>query len=450
MWRTQFPILTEPSLRTYNEQFCGIRLPDKVICANHQSPWRLFADVYFRKHNVFVVKGSRGFSGKTFEDADIAVTLATAQKLDVHVLSGSEEQASQCYDYIRRILERKNDAKIIDGKPLQSMTRFIWGNRIQVLTASQKSVRSKHPQCLIIDEVDEVDLAIVDAAMGMTMSRSDKARVTILSSTHQYADGTMTEILKRAAENGWGMYEWCYRENQQPYGWLLPADVESKRKEITASMWNAEYEGQEPSPDTRAMQPDRVEDMFKRELDGKPAYYSGAVGQLCIFEKPDEDGIYVTAADWARKKDYTVIITLRCDCNPYKVVAYERTQREDWQNMVAKFDERKVMYPGESMHDAHGIGDVIQSMLKTYSWAFDTWQGRERRDLLNNLILAVERGEIVSPFIESLYSDFKYASWDDFFKSGEGNHLPDGCAAMALAIKCIQEHTTPKGWLPSV
>lgn len=423
-----------------------MRLPDVKVCQNHQSPWRLFADVYFRKHNVFIVKGSRGFSGKTFEDADIAVTLATAQKLDVHVLSGSEEQAGQCYDYVRQILERKNEARIIDGQPLQSMTRFIWGNRIQILTASQKSVRSKHPQCLIIDEVDEVDIEIVNAAMGMTMSKADKPRVTILSSTHQYADGTMTEMLKRAAENGWGVYEWCYRENCLPHGWLSPVDVESKRKEITASMWNAEYEGQEPSPDTRAMQPDAVDEMFKREL----GEYSGAVGKLVQIEQPDKDGQYVTAADWARKKDFTVIITVRIDCKPYKIVAYERTQREDWQNMVAKFDERKVMYPGESMHDAHGIGDVIQSMLKSYSWGFDTWQGRDRRDLLNNLILAVERREIVSPFIESLYSDFKYASWDDFFKSGEGNHLPDGCAALALAIKCINEHTTPKGWLPNV
>ena len=35
---------------------------------------------------------------------------------------------------------------------------------------------------------------------------------TVISSTHQYPDGTMTTLLQRAASQGWPLYTWCWQE----------------------------------------------------------------------------------------------------------------------------------------------------------------------------------------------------------------------------------------------
>ena len=41
------------------------------------------------------------------------------------------------------------------------------------LTASQKSVRGPHPPSLLLDEIDEMDLEIFDAALGQPMPQEN-------------------------------------------------------------------------------------------------------------------------------------------------------------------------------------------------------------------------------------------------------------------------------------
>ena len=61
--------------------------------------------------------------------------------------------------------------------------------------------------------------------------------------------------LRRAAEQGWPVYEWCYRETLEPHGWLTEDQVTRKRTEITAQMWRTEFDLQEPSAEGRAIDP---------------------------------------------------------------------------------------------------------------------------------------------------------------------------------------------------
>jgi hypothetical protein len=80
----------------------------------------------------------------------------------------------------------------------------------------------------------------------------------------------MTELLRRASERGWPVFQWCYRCTVQtpanPLGWLDPAEVERKRLEVPAAMWAAQYDLQEPRPDSRAFEPEAVAAMFREEL----------------------------------------------------------------------------------------------------------------------------------------------------------------------------------------
>ena len=47
---------------------------------------------------------------------------------------------------------------------------------------------------------------------------------------------------RRAAELGWSVSQWCYRETLEPHGWLTEDQVTRKRGELSPTMWAVEYE----------------------------------------------------------------------------------------------------------------------------------------------------------------------------------------------------------------
>ena len=85
-------------------------------------------------------------------------------------------------------------------------------------------------------------LPVLDAAQGQPMDRAGVQAQTVISSTHQHPDGTMTAVLQRAADRGWPVYQWCYRETLEPHGWLTEDQVTRKRLELPRTMWETEYE----------------------------------------------------------------------------------------------------------------------------------------------------------------------------------------------------------------
>lgn len=283
------------------------------------------------------------------------------------------------------------------------------------------------------DEIDEMDINILDAAMGQPMGTATIAKQTVFSSTHQYASGTMTEILRRAGDRGWPVYSWCFKETSAEGGWLPAAEIESKRQEVTRYMWDVEYNLLEPAPESRAIMSEKVTEMFQKSL----GEYPGTVGEVSVFEEHTPNGSYVIGADWARKGDWTVIVVLRIDLDPMRIVAFCRTGREEWPVMVEKFDELAIRYSAVAAHDATGIGDVVSGYMA--GDAEDVIMvGRARSDMLSNYIAAIERVEIVSPHITFMESEHRLASVDDVYGRG---HLPDSIAAGAIAYSMVSQYT---------
>lgn len=430
-WQFELPLTTEKELRLFVQKAWGVSIPDKQICPNHSTPWRAFADAYFAKDSISVWKASRGFGGKSFLLALLGLTEAATLKADVNILGGSGEQSEFVHKYMRDFWEYQSAPRgLLTTDTMKRETRLTWGNAIKALTASQRSVRGPHIPRLRLDEIDEMELAIFDAAMGQTMSTGVPAQ-TVASSTHQYANGTMTEVLQRATQNGWPIHEWCYKETMSPHGWLAISEVERKRHEVTSSMWQVEYDLQEPSPEHRAILPEAVEAMFRSEL----GTWEGANGQYIEVEPPEEGGTYYTGADWARKKDWTIIITWRADVNPTRLVAFERLGRKAWPYMIGRLGSRLERYGGRASHDGTGLGDVVHGYLTVVADPV-IMVGRARSDLLSNYIAAIERREMIAPMIKFMYGEHKYASVDDVYGSGSGAHLPDTIAASALGHSC--------------
>jgi hypothetical protein len=420
------PITKEETLREFVRYAFGVDIPNKQISEGHTTPWVAFRDAYFARSVVSVWKAARGFGGKSFLLALLGLTEAITLGVDVNVLGGSGEQSARVLAHMLQFWNMPNAPRyLLASEPAKRETKLTNGATIRALMASQASIRGLHVARLRLDEVDEIDLALLDAAMGQPMIQRGIAKQTVMSSTQQYADGTMAAIVKRAKEKGWAYHEWDYRASLKPHGWLDPAEVASKRLEVTEAMWLCEYENQEPSPESRAIQPEKAEQMFKREL----GWYRGSPGEEIVIEPHDQQGIYATGADWARKQDWTIILTFRLDCNPARLVAFKRMGRTAWPTMVSEYNNRVKQYGQPAAHDGTGIGDVVSGYLTVEAEGV-MMVGRTRSDMLTEYIAAIERGEIEAPYIEYMAGEHRYASTDDVYGSG---HLPDTIAAGALA-----------------
>jgi hypothetical protein len=406
----------------------GLRLADTAVCQGHTAPLQAISDAFFARSPVTVWHASRGFGGKSTMLALLAYLEMVLLGAQTTILGGSGQQSQRVHETQAGFWRyQAAPVTLLDGEPTRYETRLTNGGRTSVLMASSRSVRGAHPSRLRLDEVDEIALPILDASLGQTMIQNGIAAQTVMSSTHQYADGTFTDVLRRAADRGWPVARWCWRENLTTNGgWLDPAEVERKRSEVPAAMFAAEYDLQEPSPESRAIQPEMVDAMFKPAL----GTFGGRPGEAIEIEPPVAGAIYATGADWAKDRDWTVVTTYRTDLRPMRLVAYRRDGRRPWPQMVEILDERQARYPGATAHDATGLGDVVDDLL---SGAADGVKlvGRARADLLSDYIKAIENGELEAPRIEHPYGEHKYATLDDIYGSG---HLPDSICAGALAL----------------
>ncbi len=476
----------------------GINIPRQKVCAHHVAPFTAFADAFFARHPLAIWLASRGFGGKSLTLSLLSLAEATFLGSKVNLLGGSGEQSVRVLKYMNgeempgKLWFAPNaPVHLLQGGLekglLKRETTLVNGGYINALMASSASVRGPHPQRLRMDEIDEMEQNILDSALGQPMSKEGvngymvDAQV-VCSSTHHYANGTMTEMMRRAAENGWPIFEWCYRENLVSNGgWLPDKEVETKKSIILAAMWETEYENQEPNPEGRAIDTEKCKAAFMRDLtlwnvtpelkedERYPKFeFEGSNGEEIIIEEPYEGGepipvcgrcsfvyhledkesrycprcdqprpktrggYYSTGTDWAKKKDHTIIKTFRIDVRPVRMVAWKRMGRLPWPVMVKSHEDRVAKYPGAAYHDATGIGDALGDYMIAGSEGI-IMQGRVRYELLQEYILAIESGRVIFPFIRRAFLKHSHASVDDVFRYGEKFHVPDEISAGALA-----------------
>lgn len=441
------PPETPEQLQYMAETFLGIRLPDKAVCPNHVSPLQAVSDAFFHRAPMAVWKASRGFGGKSTALA-VLIELEFLSGMDVSILGGSAQQSQSVHELMKQAWNRTIEVapgvtvegpfrQMLDQEPTQWWTRGVLGNRVACMTASTRSVRGPHPQRLRIDEVDEVPVAIMDAALGMPMASSPDhperpehiASQVVLSSTHQYADGTMSEVLSRARDKGWPIYEWCFRESlQENGGWLSQAMVDEARDfRFPAYMWKTEVELQEPEPEGRVFDVETMKIVFPDEK--WPKTQRDLENKRYVIERPLAGATYATGTDWGKDVDYTVISTLRTDVWPHRLVCWERMRRRSYRYMCDRANERVSAYPGPHAHDRKGVGTVAEDLLDHDAIGFRA-DGIKRDILLSDYVLGCETGRIELPRLERLEIDHKYLTQDHL--NGR-KHCPDSIFSLALA-----------------
>ncbi len=227
----------------------------------------------------------------------------------------------------------------------------------------------------------------------------------------------------------------CWRESANPVdGWLTHDEVERKRKEIAAHMWETEYDLQEPSFEGRAIDSEAVNACFDPALGVTDAYEWES-----LTHQPPRHPRYVTGVDWAKQKDRTVIATFdaRGD-DEWECVAWQALTRTPWPHMVGQAERRLRKYPPVFGHDATGLGNVVSdffdpTLVSRYKGNFRDVlmaSGRARHDMFTEYVSAIESGKIRYPRIDLAYREHLYCSLDDLYGKG---HPPDSVVAGAIA-----------------
>jgi hypothetical protein len=389
-----------------------------------------FVEAFYANYPMIVWKGSRGLAGKTTLLALLGHMETIALGASVVILGGSGEQSARVHASQDKFWSFPGAPVDLVRTRTKTRTDLTNGGHAVAITASSRSVRGPHPQRLRIDEADEVDLDIFDAAMGQTMRADNIKAQTVVSSTHQYADGTMSEVLRRGAERGWPVRMWCWRETVRSNGgWLDDGEVERKRGDMTADMWDTEVELGDPDPTSKAIDPASVEMMFDYAL-GEYAAPKAGDRQLLVFERPVPGAHYALGFDWAKEKDSTICVVWRVDVEPYRLVLFSKDRRRPWPVMVKQADDINTLYAGVAAHDNTGIGDVVDDIRSTDMTPVQL-VGVRRSDMLSKYIAACESHSFRAPRIAYMHGEHSTATNAHIY----GNkHLPDTICAGALAL----------------
>ena len=423
----------------------GVTIPRTKVCPDHVAPFDAFADAYFgRDGTIAFWHGSRGLSGKSYTLSTLGLTKAFLLGSDVNVLGGSLAQSTNVHEAMRVALDSPNAPReMIKTEGTQKIT-LTNKARIRPLTASQRTVRGPHPPFLLLDEIDEMEQSILDAALGQPLPQinymGDTVEpYTVLCSTWQNPQGTFTNMKRRFEERGLPMKAWCYRESMNPIdGWLSPATVAAKKLEIPEEMWRVEYELGEPAIGNRAFDYEAVERLFS--LPFNPIWEEKSKDyEQYKFEPYIPGSLYVVGADWAKEQDYTVIAVMKCDPNTQPtLVHWVRVNRKPYPVMIEYFNKAIREYNAMAIHDATGLGNVVNDYIDMRAQGFQM-TGEKRANMLSEYVAAVERDKMVHPQIPSAYIAHKYAQVGDLYSNAQQYHLPDEVCAMALAWKLAKK-----------
>lgn len=195
----------------------GIDVPDRAVCAGHDSPMDYLEHVFFERPGDAVVWANRG-GGKTFYGA-VATLLDLLFKpgIEVRVLGGSFDQSAKMYGYLRSMLDREGLRSLVDGKMTQRGVTLTNGSRVELLAQSETSVRGSRVQRLRCDEVELFGADVWRAAQFVT--RSDvcgqtavRGSIEVMSTMHR-PFGLMHELVGGATEVapplGRRVFTWC-------------------------------------------------------------------------------------------------------------------------------------------------------------------------------------------------------------------------------------------------
>jgi hypothetical protein len=175
----------------------------------------------------------------------------------------------------------------------------------------------------------------------------------------------------------------------------------------------------------------------------KEEYIRNAMTSSTGLSAPILGHRYCHGWDLARKRTFTVGITLDITQKPYQLVALERFQRE-WRDVYAAIRRKHKEYGGEVIIDSTGLGDVVLAELsdiRPQGFNFGERGGKAKSELIANLEQMHALESIAYPYIEQIEDDGEVWSLQDELQNfyWDTNSECDAVMALALALWLVRE-----------
>lgn len=235
-----------------------------------------------------ILKGPRG-GGKSKLLGTLGHDLWFFKKRKVVNMAGSQAQADIVYNYFVDYTEVEESIKdkYIEGEVTQTETLGKEGHAFSSITASTKSVRGKHPDVLLIDEVVETDDGLVHAALPMVNTSPNP--LVVMASTFHKIFGIFQETWDNAEQLGYTRFSWdifdvtlsfdnsiwdkysdvlgieklralAKGRTGDPEGWVrIENIIQAWREKPTEDWFLVEYMGSRPSASGLVLKPEDVD-----------------------------------------------------------------------------------------------------------------------------------------------------------------------------------------------
>lgn len=233
---TQTPLKTDADVQLFVAAFNEPKIGTKVICRNpeHTPVFRIFSNIILEKVRNSVVWGSRsGSKTYLYGGLDTWYKSASRPQYETKILGGSEGQSILSYDAIKQFQYLSDPDNVLVKRLLRTKADFYNRAQVSILTASSKSVRGPHPQCLKLDEVDEIDERVFEDALSQPISKHGYSSSLIMFSTNHNVGGQMDRAIERAKEKGYPVYKYCFDKETE----VLTRRGWKKFKEV----WHNDY-----------------------------------------------------------------------------------------------------------------------------------------------------------------------------------------------------------------
>jgi len=143
-------------------------------------------------------------------------------------------------------------------------------------------------------------------------------------------------------------------------------------------------------------------------------------------------GNYVTGVDLAKYEDFTVLTII--DKTTRQVVHFERFNQLDWNIQLTKIIDLVNRFPNNTLIvDSTGVGDgiydVLQSALRQYKHCrlFGIHiTNSNKKEMIDNLALAIERKDIKYPAIPELVNELSIFTYTITASRNVTYHAPSG------------------------
>ncbi|MBX6316287.1 MAG: hypothetical protein IRY99_25745, partial [Isosphaeraceae bacterium] len=204
-------IRTARRLKEWINKKLDLEIAHRAVCCGHVAPWDYFAAIYLQRPPLALVLGPRG-GGKSFLSAlDAHLTSRWNPNHGTRILGASLSQSEQVYHALRELVRAGPEAETIQ-RLLKEGAVYKNGSEVKVLAASRTSVRGPHVPSLKLDEVDEIDPEIREAALGMCMNRHGLPASVVMTSTWHKVGGPMEHLLERGRAGDFPVYSFCIFE----------------------------------------------------------------------------------------------------------------------------------------------------------------------------------------------------------------------------------------------